>query len=343
MQTTQLTVTRIVLTAVTLLLGTCTTARAEDAAAKAADQQPKADAPAPPAPPAQATPAKDAAPAEAKSEGKSNKPAFAVLLKDATKVNGLIPLWRKDDKVYAELTDSLLGKEFFVLISIARGIGDRFLLGGMSLGFGDDWVWQFRKVDDNIQVIRKNVRFFADKGSPEEKAVDLAYTDSVLFSLPIATTGPAGGHVIDQGAARLFLREGPLHVGAGQGLSRQRRTRGGRHLWLERFAGHRHGARFTRRDDHGALLAQPAAAEQLPAAAGRQPRRLLRDGAQGLLAAGRRGPVRPLHQPLEPREGRCLVAGFAAEEADRVLDREDGALQVSAGHPGGHRVMERGL
>ena len=181
------------------------TLRAEDAPAKPAEQQPKADAPAPPAP-ATPAPAKDAAEAKP-ADGKSNKPAFAVLLKDATKVSGLIPLWRKDDKVYAELTDSLLGKEFFVLISIARGIGDRFLLGGMSLGFGDDWVWQFRKVDDNIQVVRKNVRFFADKGSPEEKAVDLAYTDSVLFSLPIATTGPSGGHVID--LAPIFLSDLP--------------------------------------------------------------------------------------------------------------------------------------
>ncbi|MCX7430108.1 MAG: zinc-dependent metalloprotease [Planctomycetia bacterium] len=181
------------------------TLRAEDAPAKPAEQQPKADTPAPPAP-ATPAPAKDAAEAKP-AEGKSSKPPFAVLLKDATKVSGLIPLWRKDDKVYAELTDSLLGKEFFVLISIARGIGDRFLLGGMSLGFGDDWVWQFRKVDDNIQVVRKNVRFFADKGSPEEKAVDLAYTDSVLFSLPIATTGPSGGHVID--LAPIFLSDLP--------------------------------------------------------------------------------------------------------------------------------------
>ena len=176
--------------------------QAEDAPAKPAtpSQEPKADTPPSPPSPAPATTAKDAAeakPADPKTDGKSGKPAFAVLLKDATKINGLIPLWRKDDKVYAELTDSLLGKEFFVLISIARGIGDRFLLGGMSWGDGDDWVWQFRKIDDNIQIIRKNVRFFADKGSPEEKAVDLAYTDSVLFSVPIATTGPAGGHVID--------------------------------------------------------------------------------------------------------------------------------------------------
>jgi hypothetical protein len=184
-------------------MGTCMAARAEDSPAKAASQEPKADAPAPTPP----KPAADAKPAEPTPETKGGKPPFAVVLKDATKVSGLIPLWRKDDKVYAELTDSLLGKEFFVLISIARGIGDSFLLGGMSLGFGDDWVWQFRKVDDNIQIVRKNVRFFADKGSPEEKAVDLAYTDSVLFSVPIVTTGPAGGHVIDLGS--IFLSDLP--------------------------------------------------------------------------------------------------------------------------------------
>lgn len=150
-----------------------------------------------------AAPAKDAPPADAKP----GKPPFAVVLKDARKIDGLIPLWRKDDKVFAELTDSLLGKEFFVLVSIAKGIGDRSILGGMSLGFGDDWIWQFRKVDDNIQVVRKNVRFFADKGSPEERAVGLAYTDSVLFSLPIVTTGPSGGQVID--LARIFLSDLP--------------------------------------------------------------------------------------------------------------------------------------
>ncbi|MEI7782158.1 MAG: zinc-dependent metalloprotease, partial [Planctomycetota bacterium] len=109
--------------------------------------------------------------------------------------------------VYAELPDSILGKDLFVLISIARGIGERSVLGGMSWGFGDDWVWQFRKIDDNIQIVRRNVRFFADKGSPEEKAVDLAYTDSVLFSVPIATTAPSGAPVID--LAAIFLTDLP--------------------------------------------------------------------------------------------------------------------------------------
>ncbi|MFM9058640.1 MAG: zinc-dependent metalloprotease [Planctomycetaceae bacterium] len=176
--------------------------RASDAPAAAT----KADAPKPEA----------AKPDAAKSDSPSTTPAadakggrqpFATLVKDATKIDGLIPMWRKDDKVYAELSDTLLGKEFFVLISIARGIGEGQLLGGMSWGDGDDWVWQFKKVDDSIHVVRRNVRFFADKGSPEEKAVDLAYTDSVLFAVPIVATGPSGGHVIDLG--KIFLTDLP--------------------------------------------------------------------------------------------------------------------------------------
>ena len=175
------------------LCGTPSIGLPQDSQTKA----PPADTPPvtpPPSTPTSPTVNKDAAPP---SEPKSNKPAFAVLLKDATRLNGLIPLHRKDDKVYAEVADSLLGKELFVLISIARGIGERSVLGGMSWNDGDDWIWQFRKVDDNIQVVRKNVRFFADKGTPEEKAVDLAYTDSVLFSVPIVTVAPSGAHVID--------------------------------------------------------------------------------------------------------------------------------------------------
>ena len=52
---------------------------------------------------------------------------------------------------------------------------------------GEDAIWQFRKVDDRIQVVRRNMRFIATKGSPEERAVEYAYTDSIMFSLPIVT------------------------------------------------------------------------------------------------------------------------------------------------------------
>src|SRR5262249_10601500 len=93
---------------------------------------------------------------------------------------------------------SHLNKDFIVLISIAKGIGRGVVLGGMSWGFGDDWIWQFRKVDDRIHLVRRNVRFTAStKDDPQGKAIDLAYTDSVLFSLPILTNTPSGANVVD--------------------------------------------------------------------------------------------------------------------------------------------------
>ena len=58
-------------------------------------------------------------------------------------------------------------------------------------------IWQFRKVDDRIMIVRRNYRYQADSGTTEEKSVKLAYTDSIIFSLPIIAVGPDGGDVID--------------------------------------------------------------------------------------------------------------------------------------------------
>jgi hypothetical protein len=146
---------------------------------------------------------------EKEKEKDSKYPPFAEVIKEARAVPepSLLKLWQKGEHLFAELGAGQLDRDYIVLISIARGIGEGPLLGGMSWGFGDDWLWQFRKVDEKIHIIRRNVRFTADKGSPEEKAVKLAYTDSVLFSLPIVTKGPSGGDVVDLG--QVFMSDLP--------------------------------------------------------------------------------------------------------------------------------------
>lgn len=128
---------------------------------------------------------------------KDKFPEYSKVLKDTSAKSGLLKLHHGKEKLFVELKPSDFDKDFFVLITIAKGIGQRPLLGGYSWGFGDDWVWQFRRVGDRVHVVRRNVRFTAKKGSPAERAVKLAYTDSVLFSLPIATTGSGGSVVLD--------------------------------------------------------------------------------------------------------------------------------------------------
>jgi hypothetical protein len=181
----------------------------EAAAAKDEPEKPKADSAdekAKPTKSAEAKPDKEkaedskAAASEeepAKAKPKPKYPPFAEVTKDATKIEGMITLYRKDDTLLAELASDDLNHDFIVLISIARGIGQTPILGGFSWNAGDDWVWQFRKAGEQIHLVRRNVRFTADKGSPTARAVNVAYTDSVLFSLPIITKSPEGGIVVD--------------------------------------------------------------------------------------------------------------------------------------------------
>jgi hypothetical protein len=136
--------------------------------------------------------------AEAQAEKPRPKyPPYAELLKEAQKLEGLITLYRKDDQLFAEIGPRQLDRDYIVLMTIARGIGQTPILGGFSWGFGDDAVWQFRKAGESIQLVRRNVRFTAEHGSPTERAVKVAYTDSVLFSLPVRTVSPQGAFVVD--------------------------------------------------------------------------------------------------------------------------------------------------
>ena len=122
---------------------------------------------------------------------------YADAMAGAETIEGLIKLHRKDMHLFAELSPGDMNKDFMVAIAIARGISQTPLIGGMTWEFDDTWIWQFRRTEDRIQIVRRNVRFRATKGSPQEKAVYLSYTDSILFSLPIVTMSPSGGCVVD--------------------------------------------------------------------------------------------------------------------------------------------------
>ncbi|HZN36320.1 MAG TPA: zinc-dependent metalloprotease [Pirellulaceae bacterium] len=124
-------------------------------------------------------------------------PPYASLLKDAKTASGMWTVHQKGNNLYWEIGSGDYGAEYIVLIAISRGIAQGQLLGGMTWSTGDDWVWQFRKVGENVHIIRKNVRFKANANSPEARAVASAYTDSVLFSLPIMMKGPKGGDLVD--------------------------------------------------------------------------------------------------------------------------------------------------
>ncbi|MDR1963507.1 MAG: zinc-dependent metalloprotease [Planctomycetaceae bacterium] len=147
------------------------------------------------------------------------------VLPDAQKIDGLITMYRKKEKLYAEIKGSNLSTDYLIAMAIAKGSGWN-AIGGYTLQESDeDWLWQFRKVNDSIQVVRRNIRFKADSGTPEAKAVDVAYSDSILYSLPILAIGDGGGDVIDMAA--IFMADLPkLGRDIGGSFARDRSTWG---------------------------------------------------------------------------------------------------------------------
>ncbi|MDR1478396.1 MAG: zinc-dependent metalloprotease [Planctomycetaceae bacterium] len=132
---------------------------------------------------------------------KDDKPkSIKEVLPDAEKIDGLITLYRKKDRLLAEIKGSNLNTDYLIAMAVAKGSGSS-VIGGYTLGSSsDDKLWQFRKVGDRIHVVRRNIKFKANPGTPEEIAVDIAYSDNTIYSLPIVATGEGGGDVVDFGS-----------------------------------------------------------------------------------------------------------------------------------------------
>ncbi len=130
---------------------------------------------------------------------------FETLTTGMKKVEGLLTVYSKDQQILVDLKQQQLGQDFLMLSAIARGASQELVLGGMT--WGDDVLWSFRKVGDKIHVLRRNVKFKAKPGTPEATAVKFAYSDAVLYALPILTE-TQGGHLVDM--TRIFLSDDEL-------------------------------------------------------------------------------------------------------------------------------------
>ncbi len=130
-----------------------------------------------------ATPVATAAPAEKKKEFED----FDKVTEDSTSYEGFFKLHQKKENLYCEIQPSQLDKPFLCMTSVARGIGQGRLIAGMTL---EEWLLVWRRVGDNVHLVRKNVRFRAQQGTPTAQSVDYSYSDSVLFSLKIESIHP---------------------------------------------------------------------------------------------------------------------------------------------------------
>ena len=160
------------------LLAGCATGRASHALAADPTAGPAVSAP---SSGATASAAKPAATAHANPSNSGLRP-FAEIVKDARHIEGLFSLWQKDDKVWIELMPSDLDHPFFMSPKIKAGMGEGRFYGGLM---GEEVVIEFRRVHNQLQMLARNTEFVAKADTPAGRAVDVAFSPSLLASTSI--------------------------------------------------------------------------------------------------------------------------------------------------------------
>ena len=175
-----------------------------------------------PAPPISATTVSPGTPGNAASP---NAPAsFESLTRGATRTDGLLPIWKKQDKVWVEIPAKLLGQPLFLSPKVLTGIGEGGVLGGLMQSRWaqvgrPQWV-TFRRVQQQVQLLAVNATYTAASGSPQAQAVEAAYSPSLVVAAPLLSApDPATGALLVDASA-LWLTD---WMGIGAHLQRQYR------------------------------------------------------------------------------------------------------------------------
>ncbi len=136
-------------------------------------------------------------------------PPFATLTQGARRIDGMLTLWQKDDKVWLELKPEDFNKPMFFSPKISQGLGEGGLYGGSMVWRSAPWgapqIVEFRKIHNLVQLVALNETFRANPGTPQAFAVQAAYSGSLVGSTPVASQADAASRGVLVEANNLFL------------------------------------------------------------------------------------------------------------------------------------------
>ena len=116
-------------------------------------------------------------------------PAYATWTKDAQKQSGLFTVWRKDGKVYLELSSDQLDKDYLETGANANGLGGFGIVSGQMFQQIARLI-RFIRTGRTVAVVWPQTRFSALPNTPLADAVRLSTADSVAGMAPIVAEEP---------------------------------------------------------------------------------------------------------------------------------------------------------
>ena len=126
------------------------------------------------------------APPPSKEQSSEQQPLqpFEEVVKDSEKLEGLFTLYRNKvtNKVYLEILPKQLDKKFLCFVTLASGLGEGGIFSGLPIG---DFLFQLRRVQNSVQFVIPNINFRTSPGDPQAGSVERAFSESILYSLPL--------------------------------------------------------------------------------------------------------------------------------------------------------------
>ena len=203
--------TRLSLLAAAALLGACAAGAPEKPAAPVPQPFAQAGAAAPAGTAAARPPAAAAGPSAAAVLPPGSPPPFAVVIKDAKRVEGPLVLWQREDKLWIELSPQQFGQPFMLSPKLKTGLGEQWIVGGsMAMpiaGAGGPQVVEFVRVHNQVRLQARNTDVLAAAGTPEARAVEASYSASLLGATAVASQPHPESKAVLVEANALFLSD----------------------------------------------------------------------------------------------------------------------------------------
>ena len=106
------------------------------------------------------------------------------MIRDAKQTEGFLPLWKKEERIWIEVSPEQLDKPMFLGMSFASGLGERRFMPGAFL---DDQVVVFRRVGNTLQLLAQNQRMRVTANTPLATTYRENFSDSLLGAAPVAS------------------------------------------------------------------------------------------------------------------------------------------------------------
>jgi hypothetical protein len=116
-------------------------------------------------------------------------------IKGTDKLEGLFTIYRgeEDSKIYLELKPEQLNKNYLCTVTLESGIGESGIYSGLPL---QDFLFYFRRVNNRLHFVVRNVKFRTEQDEPELRSLARSFSDSVLYALEIDSIDPYSKNIL---------------------------------------------------------------------------------------------------------------------------------------------------